>query len=70
MNLFFRKCNMQTAEKAKTTNQSDFQRLAATLVSEQQKLANEIDIANECLKKLQEARDRAHKEIKLFRKKN
>ncbi|KAH3892992.1 uncharacterized protein LOC127867583 [Dreissena polymorpha] len=65
-----KQCNKitQTAEKAKTMNQSDFQRLATTLVSEQQILGKEIDMANECLQTLHEARDRAHKEIQLFRK--
>ncbi|KAH3849724.1 uncharacterized protein LOC127872253 [Dreissena polymorpha] len=50
-------------------NQSDFQRLATTLVSEQQKVGTQIDMANECMQKLQEARGRAHTEIQLFRMK-
>ncbi|KAH3826794.1 uncharacterized protein LOC127882163 [Dreissena polymorpha] len=66
-----KQCNkiVQTAEKAKKMNKSDVQRLADTIVVEQHKLKNEIDTANECLQKLQEAYDRARTEIQIFRKK-
>ncbi|KAH3845937.1 hypothetical protein DPMN_088232 [Dreissena polymorpha] len=69
---FSRPCNkiLRTAEKAKTMNQSDFQRLAETIVVEQQKLEKEIDMTHDCLRKLQlVAYDRARTEIQRFRKK-
>ncbi|KAH3845944.1 hypothetical protein DPMN_088239 [Dreissena polymorpha] len=71
MYLLFRRCNkiVQTTEKARTINPSDFQQLAETIVVEQQKLEKEIEMANECLQKLQEAYDRARTEIQRFRKK-